>query len=87
MVVAPARRQRALRGIPGQAKRFAPAGWYDINLLAAIVLPGKGDVLTIRRKLREQLQARVRRQLPRSTATGIGNPKVASVAEHHLIAV
>src|ERR1022692_3847546 len=53
VVIAPARRQGALRRIEGQLLRLAAIRGHDIDLLIAVVLAGKRDPLAIGRELRE----------------------------------
>src|SRR5690606_21667640 len=57
VVEAPALRQRALAGIPGELHRLAAAGRDHVDLVVAAVLAGEGDPAAIGREARRLLDA------------------------------
>ena len=53
IVVAPARIQRAARGVERELLRNATRDGNNVDLFVAIVLPGERDPFAVRRKLGE----------------------------------
>src|SRR5580658_2658234 len=85
IVVAPARRQRALRRIERQLLGFAAIRRHHVDLLIAVVLPGERDPFAVRRELGEQLYARMRSE-PRGRASRrVDQPQIAAVSEYDAV--
>jgi hypothetical protein len=87
VVIAPARRQGALRRIEGQLLGLAAIRGHDVDLLIAVVLAGEGDPLAVGRELREQLDAGVRGQARGRAAGRVHQPQVAAVGERDAVIV
>src|ERR1039458_4199028 len=87
VVIAPARRQWALRRIEGQLLGLAAIRGHDVDLLIAVVLAGERDPLAIGRELREQLDAGVRGESRGRAACRVDQPEVAAVGEYDAVIV
>ena len=85
VVVAPARRQRAHRRVPGEPGRLSTGRRHHVDLLVTVVLTGEGDPLAIRRELAEQLLTRMCGQPAGHSAVGGRHPQVTAIAEDHLV--
>src|SRR5579859_272757 len=87
IVIAPARSERAARGVKGQLPGNAAGHGDHVDLLVAVVLPGEGDPLAIGRELGEDFDARMRGKASGQAAGGGGEPEIAGVSENNFVAV
>ena len=87
VVVPPPWGQGAAGRVEGELLRHAAGRRHHVDLLVAVVLPGEGDPLAVRRELGEQLEPRMRRDPARRPPLGRRRPQIAGVGEHDLVLV
>ena len=75
------------RGGGGEALRFAAIAGHDVDLGVAVILGGEGELLPVRRKMRERAVARAARQAAGHTSVFRNGVKLAGVTENDRFAV
>ena len=86
VVVAPARRKGPGGRVEGQLPGRAARRVHDVDLLVAVVLPGEGDLRTVRREPGEQLQAGMGGEARRRAPVRRSEPDVPRVGERDPVA-
>ena len=74
-------------GVPGEPPRRPAGGRHHVDVGAAVVAAGEGDLRAVGAELGVALLARVAGQPPGVAAGGRGEPEVALVGEDHALAV